>query len=1807
MLLFSPEYLFPKSVSIALIVVLLANLTLFAAIFHIEQANAQFTDVAAVAQRVAKFIWDAAKWVYEKAVDAKNAAYQYWVTFKSSHGIIAEIISSLLLVMMHQVLAKLTNDIVAWINGGGKGQIRVLQDPGEFLLSALDEAGGALAGAILNVDPATLCDASYLKFKLKAAFTGPYAVPTFDEKVACTFTGMGQGLQKFKEDFGNGGWASFIELSRKENNQIGQALIVNEEIENLKSNLINTKGAMVSMSNGFLAQEKCTVTQLPADSDAAISVLGINNAVLDSTMGMDLEYVYKTISTGGFASSAELKKFWIAAGGQVECKVTTPAQQISELANKALQAPMKRLEDSITGLTSKLGTGAGSVIKPYVLAIAGAGLNLLLNKGIGLITNQLQNAKRPRKGQRQPTSSLQENTMLAQSSGALAGSVNDFRSFLLKALVEFSIFTTSAVTALTSMGVLGRMTINRAETELRGGTWYLGGPGCSDPPASSCGACPLVYEYDATGTSTGYAQVLNKITGSPYSCDGGTSTSSAGYSADAITTNAPGKVFFEEAQWCGAYHQELAFSEKNPQTIPTDPLPGYDPYSLILFTTATTPTCPTLTYGTTSVLGDCTATPSWVQYDINTANGPGNVEMATRLVGYSDTANDETAGDGISRPDRFIRQSIVGADTNDDGVPDAAITSSPGPANITFSETLVYTTRDINSNSSPDTVITNTAAGLKELFEMRPEYTREIVNETGIVTGNLLVGLAQAAVAGGYIFGGYNQFGHSNKVRNLSTGAVVAAMPDALSGSVAVSGPNGMIYLFGGFNSSGSHDTILKFDPSNSSLTKTSASLPEKAAGISAAYYPSTERIYLFGGTTKNGPQTWVLEYNPSMDTLTTKNAVLPIPLAHAAAAVAAKSPPNGERRIFVFGGFTSRGFSSPRIFEYDPSTSAIISKSTVIESRGFLTATRTSPNTITLIGGQSEYGLLAKVDAYNAQTDSVSSSLLPSPRSRGAGNASSPALFAGGVVPADPITNIKNAKIFPQGDIYHIPAAIHNNQLTTSFWEKYYSPTFDGGSALLFNTRDGFSYHDFTGTLRNTFIRSQTNTDANLVWLTPPFYPELLEKVQELMERSRVIEGYNYSSPGVKNYQSGLADQLGATPDDNPYDNNPSNPSYTDKHDASGNLISEGYKGSVTDVLTAYNSLTQTYQTLFGGLTDESALEGVDKDMKILSPTETNIKLALIGGRCPALPPSATSTPDLIAKCPQFAGTEYNMARRFIFEPDYVSASPLTGITGITTGFATNPFTGQKSSALAGILNLDEMTTQLQSLSPDKNIIKLIRLRQILEQLQVDPQDIPFPGKAGVFIDPAPLSGVDLIQLSLPGYEHIQAYLNDTTTRNLSIQTLIEAYGYTNAKEAYPEISKQLDDIFDSIIIQITDDLKETFLKRVEKQLEESRIIAQHRLRRFLEYVKDLNAVVKLEMPAQRGAQLPSGQGADVARISETSSVLRIDAKQMFLNNGQGLNALLSRTASQHLTDLERNGIIGSAIYKIKSFAKFMGADASSAEFSARISQYYTPSGSTPAEREADLDQRVKNALKDVYMYYAGIYDQTDETLSAAERAIASAYCGFSSVKRYYYCNLTAGTELLKDARTKLEELQNDFSLMMEELSKVTGEFRALFSSITMEKQSIEDLMKLLTALSADYNQANACVGLPTDAQNLWIPSSAQMASLQSSLNSATGKSSFDVYFDSITDGAKKGFEIGNMIIPVVGGLIGSTLGSIAGAFGGLFGGGGNDDAYKAALLAQQKVINTCKEGITNYNKHLGQLADQFLCGKTNPKYEDQ
>src|SRR3989344_2386217 len=292
---------FPKYISGLLAFVLIANIVLFAVLMTPKEAKAiagvgditfdptlfgQAVKTTAIELKHTSLLTMAA--AEEKGYHVFDVKKSLWDEFKSSHGIIAEITSTLFLVMMHLILAKITNDIVAWINGGGKGKIRVLQDSGKFLRDAADEAGGMLMGAILNVDPKTLCDASFLKQKLAIQFAGPYAVPTFDEKVACTFTGMADGLRKFKEDFRNGGWRSWIEYTQAPNNQIGQTLIVAEEMRKIKEERSAEAVAKLNISKGFLAQEKCTVEKGPASDPK-------------KWVGQDIEKAFKDLN-GGYGS-----------------------------------------------------------------------------------------------------------------------------------------------------------------------------------------------------------------------------------------------------------------------------------------------------------------------------------------------------------------------------------------------------------------------------------------------------------------------------------------------------------------------------------------------------------------------------------------------------------------------------------------------------------------------------------------------------------------------------------------------------------------------------------------------------------------------------------------------------------------------------------------------------------------------------------------------------------------------------------------------------------------------------------------------------------------------------------------------------------------------------------------------------------------------------------------------------------------------------------------------------------------------------------------------------------------------------------------------------------------------------------------------------------------------------------------------------------------------------------------------------------------------------------------------------------------
>ena len=384
-------------------------------------------------------------------------------------------------------------------------------------------------------------------------------------------------------------------------------------------------------------------------------------------------------------------------------------------------------------------------------------------------------------------------------------------------------------------------------------------------------------------------------------------------------------------------------------------------------------------------------------------------------------------------------------------------------------------------------------------------------------------------------------------------------------------------------------------------------------------------------------------------------------------------------------------------------------------------------------------------------------------------------------------------------------------------------------------------------------------------------------------------------------------------------------------------------------------------------------------------------------------------------------------------------------------------------------------------------------------------------------------------------------------------------------------------------------------FLKRIDERLEEAKINAQHRLGRFIEYIRDINPIVKIEVQKQRGDQLTGFAGSHVQQISSDTSLIQIDAEQMFTDNGREINALLSRSPLR-LTNEERKGIIGSAIYKIKTLNKFLGIDITTPSFAAQISQYTDVDGKTVDEYNANLDENVRMVLKDVFMYHAGIFNQTDQSLPLAKQNIVPT-CAYDTARAQRYCALTVVMEnggsvrIYKDVKTKLEELKNDFSLMVAEVSSVTEEFQTLISDVASQKMDMEDLVKLLSTMEADYDRANTCIGLSTT--ELWkIPSGTS-----AKLNAAIGGS-----FDGMITSAIISTAIKFSVLPV----IGTFIGAIWGWFSGRKAKKKAKEEAERRERERQNTLNDCKAGITGFNKHLGQLADQFICGKVNPKYQD-
>ena len=141
-------------------------------------------------------------------------------------------------------------------------------------------------------------------------------------------------------------------------------------------------------------------------------------------------------------------------------------------------------------------------------------------------------------------------------------------------------------------------------------------------------------------------------------------------------------------------------------------------------------------------------------------------------------------------------------------------------------------------------------------------------------------------------------------------------MPTARAGHAAVTGPDGLIYVIGGYDSPAQgqmqyFNSVDAYDPVKgvwSSPPPKSMSTPR---GFHAAVTGLDGLIYAIGGVNSQGLVSTVEAYDPSL------NQWLPKALTFAGEGLAAAVDPKGL--IYAIGGVDATGAQSPSVYSYDP------------------------------------------------------------------------------------------------------------------------------------------------------------------------------------------------------------------------------------------------------------------------------------------------------------------------------------------------------------------------------------------------------------------------------------------------------------------------------------------------------------------------------------------------------------------------------------------------------------------------------------------------------------------------------------------------------------------------------------------------------------------------------------------------------------------------------------------------------------------------------------------------------------------------
>ncbi|MBI4569401.1 MAG: hypothetical protein HY719_13480 [Planctomycetes bacterium] len=201
----------------------------------------------------------------------------------------------------------------------------------------------------------------------------------------------------------------------------------------------------------------------------------------------------------------------------------------------------------------------------------------------------------------------------------------------------------------------------------------------------------------------------------------------------------------------------------------------------------------------------------------------------------------------------------------------------------------------------------------------------------------------------------------------------LSAIPSGGTSEVAVEDSNGVVYLLGGYRSSGAVKDVTRFDPASD--TYSNKAMLATARGGAGAVRSGTN-IYVIGGHDGAAALKSVEVFDASKEAMGTAAADLSTARNYAAAAIV-------DGKIYVFGGASSKTSSPGTILasaeKYDPATNKWTAIKALPSARWAAMATSTGGK-VYLFGGKDSAGKALKetqvydpaTDAYTKKKDSV-------------------------------------------------------------------------------------------------------------------------------------------------------------------------------------------------------------------------------------------------------------------------------------------------------------------------------------------------------------------------------------------------------------------------------------------------------------------------------------------------------------------------------------------------------------------------------------------------------------------------------------------------------------------------------------------------------------------------------------------------------------------------------------------------------------------------------------------------------------------